>query len=1387
MKLPALLFPLLCASAASLFAEPPALPKPPIVNDTALRVELVASFPEVEACTTVCGAPDGSVYVGNDARDGRLNSSQPVNTIVRFSGLGPERKRTVFADKIYSPAGSAWHDGWLYVMHDPLLTRFKDTDGDGVADVREDLITDLGLPPYEGLNDHVVSGFTLGMDGFFYISVGDRGIYRAKSAKDGSTITLQGGGIIRCRADGTQLEIFSSGTRNHLQVNLDAEDNAFTRDNTDDGNGWWTRVTHHIEGGYYGYPYLFRSAPNYGVVRPSEQTLNAIKQHGGTVDRAAIMADGRKVADVVSAEAAGNAQKTEAFLPAMADFGGGSPTGGLCYLSDGLPEQYRGRHFFSEWGKGGIFVTEVARDGATFKLVSDTKLVEPEKGGDFRPMQLSVATDGSLLIADWGYGGWKSPRIAGAIWRVSWPEAKIAPRLKDESKASVQELISALAHPDRDQRLRAQGALALRGDAVLAAIIEQMHNTKGPVLARVHALWAMNALGDSKTATDAAGKSEGLIRQLLADPNPVLRAQAVRALGLRRANDASADLIKLLHDESPFVRRSVLEALGRMSGGGKETTGPMLLALGDSDAWVRAAAGAAVRARLWDTRARFSGGGIAEHMIDDVKKGLHSPDTEIRSRVWDAVGAALKPRTVGRLRITSGLGDERVRAEYLGDTGVSLLEAVIPETKAADAQNRLRAVLTLGALAYLETPYDGHWWGTQPVKSPPPPSNVAWSGTPQALAALASALADPDIAVRMSAAKAFTTFTLGGMRSVASPASAGGGGGSPAIPDLQTAEKAATAALRARLTGETEPAIRRQLLESLGVQKDPKAMDVFRQIALDEKADPDFRETAIAAVANIGGDAAKQTIAQLAAATLSPAATRKIITAAGDLKVLEAAPLLIAHLKDADAGNREFSARSLQQLGPKSNAGPALIEALADKDGKVVAAAVDALGSFRDKAALPAIIALLEKKKALRETTGALANMPDESAIPVLVETLRDKNTTFRRSAIKALKSMREKAWPQVEALLASGRVPEELVPEIRNAFDSGAITKWKMAGVFENVWDAVHPPEKDALEAGAAVHDRGTPPGGGGALATPAPFLTKKYHNAEGKDVGWIDVTADADAGRVDLEKVFKTNAMVCAYAFTEIDAPEAADGKLFTSADDEIAVWLNGQKILDLPGSHGYEADKNETPVHFHAGKNQLFLKIGNKAASWVFHARIPGFDNGKFIKSKEPLPDEKQRLFALATKPDGSYANAGNPKNGEKLFFDQTGPLGAICATCHAINGKGGQVGPDLSAIAANYKRPDLITSIHEPSKTIALGFEQFLVETKGGETVAGALRQETAETLTITGVDAVAHVIKKADVKTRTAIPISLMPQGLTLSLKAQDFVDLIAYLETLKGK
>ena len=1432
---------------AALFshAEPPRLPR---VLDPALRLEALCFAPDIEAPTTVVGAPDGSFYVGCDPRDARLSTDKPECYIVRYSSMGAEKKRTVFADKIFSPAGSAWFDGWLYVSHDPFLTRFRDTDGDGIADKREDLITNLGKRPDTGLNDHLASGFTLGMDGFVYMSIGDRGTYQTRSVKDGSTISLQGGGIIRFRPDGTALEVFSSGTRNHLAVCLDAEDNAFTLDNTDDGNGWWTRLTHHIEGGYYGYPYDYQHAANYGVTLPSRETLDALRRNGhelvSSVQKSVF--GGKSTDDAPNVNTEYWPLNTN-FLPALTDFGGGSPTGGLCYLSDGLPEPYRGKLLFSEWGKGGVFVIEVVRDGATFRFVKNTPLIQGGDGIDFRPMQLSVANDGSLLIADWQWGGWKGPKTVGAVWRLSWPEAKIAPRLKDEGNASIEDLATVLGHPDRDQRLRAELELVKKGENIipkLATLFGDVHDVG--VLRTWHAIWILeNIMGAvcldfPKRYTDQRAHVIDTIQRLITaagrGEEPALHAQAMRALAYRRTwfdCEVVAELAQQLHSSpDAAVRLQAVLAMGRM---GYDNLPPLIVKLlGDPDPWVRFAA----QHSLGKIVALY---GLAAHDLDTREFAKPTLPDE----VW---------QTFERLRLGEPIKVsptyELTKLEDLWSNQQDIIEFVAKRVSGklgAAPTDRTRAAMALGHLAYKPKPWSGHWWGTQPVKTAPLLNSVAWEGTMPALEALTAALGDAEAEVRLAAAKAFSNFTMpasaaperasapaakpipcdtmalsgsaeaimgdaevimgdaevilgraepimgdaesimGGAEAIMGDAETITGGAGlflvAAVETLKAAETAlgetmppvteaalvsrALATLRSRLGVETVPAVRRQLIEALGVQKDAGAMAVLTGIALDEKADAEVRETAIAAVVGIGGEAARKTIAQLAGAALSPAATRQIIQAAGELKVIEAAPALLARLAEGRTGDREAAAKALAQIGPRSGATDGLIAALLDADAKVQTAAVEALGSLKEKRALPALLEFSKMKRARRETIAAVAALgPDTRALPFLVDALREKGSGERRSALMALKKMRAEAWPMIEQNLASGRIPSEFAPEIRAAFASGVMAKWRVVGPFENVWEAVHPPETDALAGGA--------------------FLTKQYVNAEGRESGWNEVGASADEGRVNLEKVFQSNGMVCAYAFAEIESPAEADARLFCGSDDQIAVWLNGKKVHDSgPGSRSLNVDQDEVPLHFAKGRNALLLKIGNVGGGWEFAARIPGVEGSTFTPATEPAPDVRQRAFALAAKPDGSWLNRGDAKRGEKLFFDPAASLGGVCASCHKVRGMGKEVGPDLSLVGSIYQRGEFIVSILEPSKTIALGFEQNVIETTGGETFTGALRQETGEAFTLTGVDGQPHVILKRDVKTRRPLDVSLMPPGLTLGLKPEDFADLLAFLETLK--
>ncbi|MFO0944939.1 MAG: hypothetical protein U1D30_03170 [Planctomycetota bacterium] len=325
---------------------PPAEPNPKVPEGFA--IELLFRAPDIEHPSVVTCDDKGNLFVGEDPMDMRGPTTEEKDRILflRWDPNGGPPTKTVFCDKLSAVFGMVWHQGKLYVMHAPHYSMFEDTDGDGVADVRKDLAEGFGPPAgIHGFNDHIVTGTRRGLDGLVYVSVGDKGIQKATGA-DGSTISLEGGGVVRMRLDGTQLEVFSSGTRNHLDVAMDALDNIFTYDNTDDGLGWWTRFTHHVPTGYYGYPYDYHPHPD---------------RH----------------------------------LPRISEHGGGSPVGADCYREAVWPEKYRNTPFFCEWGKGKIQCFHVRPQGATFTAEIEDFMTR-EGWGEFRPQTfVSVRMEGT--------------------------------------------------------------------------------------------------------------------------------------------------------------------------------------------------------------------------------------------------------------------------------------------------------------------------------------------------------------------------------------------------------------------------------------------------------------------------------------------------------------------------------------------------------------------------------------------------------------------------------------------------------------------------------------------------------------------------------------------------------------------------------------------------------------------------------------------------------------------------------------------------------------------------------------------------------------------------------------------------------------------------------
>src|SRR5581483_8127934 len=132
-------------------------------------------------------------------------------------------------------------------------------------------------------------------------------------------------------------------------------------------------------------------------------------------------------------------------------------------------------------------------------------------------------------------------------------------------------------------------------------------------------------------------------------------------------------------------------------------------------------------------------------------------------------------------------------------------------------------------------------------------------------------------------------------------------------------------------------------------------------------------------------------------------------------------------------------------------------------------------------------------------------------------------------------------------------------------------------------------------------------------------------------------------------------------------------------------------------------------------------------------------------------------------------------GDAERGKQVFYG----VKASCAACHAIDKRGGNIGPDLGKIGAIRAGRDLLEALVFPSSSFARGFEPYVIETKAGQTVMGILAREGADALFIVTADRTEIRIARADIETLAPGRVSIMPQGLDAQLSPGELRDLLA--------
>jgi putative heme-binding domain-containing protein len=129
-------------------------------------------------------------------------------------------------------------------------------------------------------------------------------------------------------------------------------------------------------------------------------------------------------------------------------------------------------------------------------------------------------------------------------------------------------------------------------------------------------------------------------------------------------------------------------------------------------------------------------------------------------------------------------------------------------------------------------------------------------------------------------------------------------------------------------------------------------------------------------------------------------------------------------------------------------------------------------------------------------------------------------------------------------------------------------------------------------------------------------------------------------------------------------------------------------------------------------------------------------------------------------------------GDPVRGKEVYT-------ANCAVCHAINGQGGKVGPDLSGISAR-DRGEILIDILDPNRSVEANYRLWNVTTKGGETYSGRLEIESQTAVEILDTTGQKHAIQRKDIGTMEGTQLSIMPTGLE-ALPPEDLKALLEYL------
>jgi putative membrane-bound dehydrogenase-like protein len=585
------------------------------------EMQLIAAEPLVTDPVAITYDADGRAYVCEmndypytDKAAHKPSQENPtdahigkVRLLTDTDGDGTFDKATVFAEGLSWPTGAACWKGGIFVTATPDVWYLKDTNDDGVADVRQKVFTG-----FKKLNVQAVMNNPIwGLDHRIYIAGGSNGgeIQRVPGSESVMPIPSDFKPLPIKRNDFS----FDPSTGD---VRLESGGARFGQTFDDWGNRFLCNIRNPCQHVVLPYRYLAR---NPYLVVPS--ALNDCAEAGDQLPvwRTSPTEPWREFRAKRWVQEGSHLPKSELVGAGVVT----SSSGITVYRGDAYPKEYRDFAFVADVAGNLFYRMKLVPDGVTFKAVQVDGKANFCTSDDlwFRPVNFVNAPDGCLHVCDMYREviehPWSIPddihaavdllrgKDKGRIWRLA-PKNVIQsfsskdrrdglkPRNTLLSHASTTDLVALLDHPNAWHRETAQRLLFERQDQAAVEPLRELVKSGKTAHGMIGALWSLIPASISEKGV-LSQPTFDLLRDTLDSNNDTLVGQAA-TIADEVSDSASSTQSAVLHfQQVKLVKREarvgagILPAVFALSEVADSELGeaaPALLQLASEDSWL---------------------------------------------------------------------------------------------------------------------------------------------------------------------------------------------------------------------------------------------------------------------------------------------------------------------------------------------------------------------------------------------------------------------------------------------------------------------------------------------------------------------------------------------------------------------------------------------------------------------------------------------------------------------------------------------------------------------------------------------------------------------------------------------------------------------------------